>query len=565
MKRPDVFISYRRDRGSHLATAVRSELEREGLDVALDVDILQGGRQWLPQLKESISRSHHFVLLLTIGSLARMNEPDDVSALEVEIAYATRCHIVVLLEDKAAGPNGDTVLPHAIRSLPAEHMLPYDHRLARESMRRLLEALEIDSKSKQREATSAFARIDAAVRDPAFQDWQTERMWALYAPAAEAAGLTGEGLFFPSVRGRRYPVTCFASALADEPFSHELLGPPRLDARIARDLPKLVVDPDAEIPHWVAGEPLTRRYFELLSYAQRVRRWNMRGFALKSLHLDASGRVTGFDARICTYGENCLTSHVLGFDLLESWQHDTPLVLDRPPLSAILRIDGDAFLPLISVQAIVAYRDDEGAWRVIRMERAANLAAASGFSQFPPAGGFEIFGNETDDEDHVRDQFDIRMALMREFLEEIFGDAEMACEAPAGSDQEGAEGYRRLLRALRDGKAAIHFLGVVTEMISFRPEFSFLIVLTDLEFFRDLRYTHTLPSGEVAKAQWLTARTETRRLRKDRLDPIDTLLARDRKWHSSSMGMLVLLARASNEINGWLQCRYPDFPRLALT
>ena len=163
----------------------------------------------------------------------------------------------------------------------------------------------------------------------------------------------------------------------------------------------------------------------------------------------------------------------------------------------------------------------------------------------PPAGGFEIFGTEIEDEDYVRQQFDIRMALMREFLEEIFGDVEMACEAPKGgsSEQEGAEGYRMLLKALRSGKARIHFLGVVTELGSLRPEFSFLIVLDDIEYFRDLRYEHTLPSGEVAKAQWLMARSETRRLQKSQLANLDGLFSTTRKWHSSSIGMLLLLAR----------------------
>ena len=563
----DVFISYRRDFGSHFATAVRSALESSGLDVALDVDLLKGGRQFLPQLVEMIAASRHFVLLLTPGSLARMNDPADVSAIEVATAYANRCHVVVVFDDKAARPDRMTTLPDHIKGLVDEHMIFYEHLHARGSVQNLLEALEADSKSKQREAVTEFDRIDAVARDPEFQAWQTAFLYSLYAPSAAALRWDSTGMFFPSVKGQRYPVVCFEAALNIEPFTHSQLAP-GLCTRHAQELPKLVVDPEASIPSWACDVSLRRRYFELLSYAQRVSRWNMRGFALSSLRLDDAFRVTGFDARICTYGENCLTSHVLGYDMLDSWMRNRPgqLQLPRPGLEAVLHTNGEEFLPLISVQAIVAYRDDENEWRVLTMERSGDLASASGFWQFPPAGGFEIFGTEIEDEDYVRQQFDIRMALMREFMEEIFGDVEMACEAPKGgnSEQEGAEGYRKLLKALRSDQACIHFLGVVTELVSMRPEFSFLIVLNDIEYFRDLRYEHTLPSGEVAKAQWLMARNETRRLQKSQLANLDSLFSTTRKWHSSSVGMLLLLARESCRSDSWLRTRYPDFPELVL-
>lgn len=565
MDRHDVFISYRRDLGSHFATSVRSALEQAGLSVALDVDILKGGKEFLPQLKESIASSRHFLLLLTLDSLARMNEPDDVSAIEVATAYESGCKVFVLFNDKAARPDKNTNLPADIRQLLDCHMMLYEHLLAKASIQNLLEVLEADSHSRQRQAVSEFIRIDAALQHPTYQEFQTKYLYDLYVPDASNLGWTASGLFFPKVRGERYPVMCFEGPSDGVPFNHSLLKP-SLETRQIRSLPKLVVDPEAKIPKWVSNDPLRLRYFELLSYAQRVRRWNMRGFALASLQLDGSGRVDSFKARICTYGENCLTSHILGFDLLNSWLKGAQgkLELPRPPLISVLRTSCEGLLPLISVQAMVTYKDEDGQWRVITMERAGNLAAASGFWQFPPAGGFEIFGTEEDDEDFVHQQFDIRMALMREFLEEIFGDAEMACEAPEGSnsDQEGAEGYRLLLKAIRSGQASIHFLGVVSELVSMRPEFSFLIVLNDIEYFRDLRYTHTLVSGEVAKAQWLMARSETRRLNKSSLSDLASLFVSTRKWHSSSMGMFVLLSRASQCTEGWLRVRYPDFPRL---
>jgi hypothetical protein len=563
----DVFISYRRDLGAHFATAVRSALEQAGLNVALDVEQLKAGAQFLPQLRKMIAASRHFVLLLTKGSLDRMNELNDVSADEVATAYAHGRHVVVIYDDPKALPTKHTVVPDNLRLLLGEHMLSYDFKRARVSIGDLLAALQADSKSKQEEAHAAFARIDATALDPAFQAWQTEYLYQTYAPAARAHGWDKSGQFFPIIHGQRYPLVCFDAADPAAAFSHPLLKP-ALTVRTARELPSLVVDPEAVVPDWVASSALQRRYFEILSYARRVRRWNMRGFALSALRLDDAGRVIGFDARICTYGENCLTSHVLGYDLLDGWLRGEPgkLQLSRPGLEVVLRNDGEDFMPLISVQAIVAYRDDDGQWRVITMERSGELAGAAGFWQFPPAGGFEIFGTEGEDEQYVRQQFDIRMALMREFLEEIYGDVEMACEAPKGSssEQEGAQGYRLLLKALRSGLAHIHFLGVVTELVSLRPEFSFLIVLDDIEHFRDIRYDHHDVSGVTTHSQWLKARSETLRLHKTPIGDLAEMFAPGRKWHGSSMGLLHLLAEASCRPDGWLRKAYPDFPAISL-
>jgi hypothetical protein len=565
----DVFISYRRDGGSHWAAGVKLLLAQNGISSALDVDEHEAGKDFLRQIRRNIEASSVFLLLLTEGSAQRLANPGDVCTFEIASALELGRTIIPVADTKAAFPDDalKAALPIRVSEVFKLHALLWEHHRLRASQQDLIEALTAPSKVARLKASSECAAIDTATRDVAYQRWQTDFLHHLYAPDAAKLGLDREGLFFPRLRGHAYPVVCFESGLGGEPFVHGQLKP-KLERREMRQLPNLTLHPDAPIPPWVAASPLRQRYFELLAYARRVRRWNMPGYALSALRLDAQGRVDGFDARLCTYGENCLTSHVLGFDLQRSWIEDKRgrLQLQRPGLEAVLNPSGDDFLPLISVQAIVAYRDpDVGEWKAITMMRSDTVAAAAGFWQFPPAGGFEIFGREDDKGEYLRAQFDVRRALLREFLEEIYGDEEMACEVvgKGGRHQDGTDGYMGIRAAIDAGQMSIHFLGVVTELVSLRPEFSFLIVLNDLRHFQALKYEHTLPNGEKKLASWLNASgEETTRLNDSSLEDLDGLLDDDKQWHSSSIGMLLLLARAARAGDGWLRRRYQDFPSL---
>ena len=568
--RYDVFISYRRDHGSSLAVSIELLLENNGIHACLDVRQHELGDVWRREIVANITDSKLFLILLTENSLERMAVSGDVSLFELETAFELGVRVIPVAVSEAVFKTHEISdrPPAAVSRLLGLHCLTWSHKALVASERTLLDALNAASRHRRTKATAEFENFDRVAKQLEFQKWQAAWLDERYRSEAKRTGVVDSELYCPVVRGIRYPVVCFESAIGGERFVHRLLLS-KLETRELRKLPNLVLDPRAPLPDWVRAVPQRQRYFELLALAMRVRRWNMPGFAMSSLRLDTYGRVEGFDAQLCTYGENCLTSHLLGFDLLRSWQDGRPgeLKVPRPNFGAVLRPGEADFLPLISVQAIVAYRDDDGTWRAITMERAGNLAAASGFWQFPPAGGFEIFGTEGDDGDYVRQQFDIRMALLREFLEEIFGDVEMACEASqtSGSEQEGAEGYRKLVKALSAGKLSIHFLGVVTELVSMRPEFSFIIVIDDIEYFRDLRYSHTIPGGEVVKAQWLMARSETKRLNRSVLGDLDGLLSADKNWHMSSVGMLVLLSRETRKENGWLRAKYTDFPELILS
>jgi hypothetical protein len=85
----DVFISYRRQGGSDLASLIYFALKTKGYKVFLDVQSLRGGK-FGENLKTSIQESRNFVLLLTKDALSRCTDEDDWIRLEIEMALKSK-------------------------------------------------------------------------------------------------------------------------------------------------------------------------------------------------------------------------------------------------------------------------------------------------------------------------------------------------------------------------------------------------------------------------------------------------------------------------------------------
>lgn len=336
------------------------------------------------------------------------------------------------------------------------------------------------------------------------------------------------------------------------------------------------------IPAWVTeGSSGARRhhYYEMLGTTRRVRRWNMRGFALTKLRLDERGAVFGIEAELCTYGENCLSSHLLGYQMLKDYEYrqfDSEWNRTAPQLQWVSAgrekhetefsmLSKEPLFPLISVQALTFFRDQEDdEWNVVAMIRVENVAAASGFWQFPPAGGFEIYGREDEQSQHVLSQFDMRKAVLREFLEEIYGDADMACESidDASDHQDGSAGYQQAIKSIKRNLLSVHLMGVVTELIGFRSEFSFALFVEDLQLL-ELSYIVKMENGVERQAKWLRGSYEGKRLIKVPVRELNKF-ARNKVWNPSSIGMLKLMEETVNTPGNWVQEKYSDFPTFVL-
>lgn len=234
-----------------------------------------------------------------------------------------------------------------------------------------------------------------------------------------------------------------------------------------------------------------------------IKRPNLPGFFLKRLRLDGN-QFIGFDAGVCRYKDSIICNHVLLYELYCAYIADqSPIGADwktRLPHLANIFADRTALevicepsrsLPVISVQAIIVYRDytEQGApWKFRYMVRKSGIASYVGFRQIPPSGGFEYFGSKTSKFADIKTRFNIKHAIFREALEELFGHSELE-SFTVGYDPADLHKYFEVKSFAtkpkdpnKNSHCGIHFLGVAVTLAALIHNLSFLIVVDDEEF-----------------------------------------------------------------------------------
>jgi len=388
---------------------------------------------------------------------------------------------------------------------------------------------------------------------PGFADWRDEQLQRHYSQLLDPKSKLGP-FAFPALYGRLHSVICLPGNRARTEFEHKLLFPRSIDSierREPRQFPNLSGSSAIRLPEGLSEEAL--EYAKLMIHGGKIRRPNMIGFALRELQLDERGVVQDFNATICTYMENVLSNHILEHRLTRAFgmpPHEAARLVDNRPKLHLSKKKGGSGLsignagecfPLISVQALVLYRD-KGAWSTVRITRNDDVAVSPRAKQFPPAGGFEIFGTEHDKFEDVSDQFDLRIALKREFLEECADDKDASAEGPTGDiPVSELKGMQRIAELEEAGRFHIRFLGVVLDLITLRPEFSFLIVIEGDRPIRD-HFSYQLHSGKFA--HWLKPNSEEARRPQPTLVRDLHKVAREPNWHNSSVGLMKLAHQA---------------------
>lgn len=227
----------------------------------------------------------------------------------------------------------------------------------------------------------------------------------------------------------------------------------------------------------------------------------MKGFATREILLDEQGRITTLNAQATNYQQNLVTAHILEWELFKRYKKNTEITDEilaelklrsayhggQSPLQAVLK-PCDAF-PLISVQALVIYNDykdpNNVVWKAIVAQRQKNVAIKPELWQIQPAGGFEVYGHEDDDLDiQLRQGFDLRAALFREYAEEIYNVEEFSFRSD-GRDSGSifSEPHiAHLIKLIHANKASMDFLGIITDLTILRHELSFLIVIDDPDY-----------------------------------------------------------------------------------
>ncbi|XP_078536248.1 NAD(+) hydrolase SARM1 isoform X3 [Lissotriton helveticus] len=88
---PDVFISYRRNTGSQLASLLKVHLQLHGFTAFIDVEKLEAGK-FEDKLIQSVISARNFILVLSVGSLDKcMGDTDCKDWVHKEIATALEC------------------------------------------------------------------------------------------------------------------------------------------------------------------------------------------------------------------------------------------------------------------------------------------------------------------------------------------------------------------------------------------------------------------------------------------------------------------------------------------
>ena len=121
----DVFISYRRTDGAHIARLMQVELRERGVKAFLDVDDLRPG-QFDDALLAEIEQTPAFLLILSPQCLDRCSAEDDWLRREIAHALAVDRTILPLLMPGFEFPSAEE-LPAEIRPILVHHGVPFSH------------------------------------------------------------------------------------------------------------------------------------------------------------------------------------------------------------------------------------------------------------------------------------------------------------------------------------------------------------------------------------------------------------------------------------------------------
>ncbi len=136
-----VFISYRRERGSELARVVHSELERRGVPCFLDVDDL-GAEHFDQRLLKEIESTTNFIVILSPGALDRCHQPGDWLRKEIGHAILMKRNIVPLMVEGFEFPDPKE-LPEELRELVRHNGVSYSHEYFGATFDKLFSFLEV--------------------------------------------------------------------------------------------------------------------------------------------------------------------------------------------------------------------------------------------------------------------------------------------------------------------------------------------------------------------------------------------------------------------------------------
>ncbi len=285
--------------------------------------------------------------------------------------------------------------------------------------------------------------------------------------------------------------------LYDQTYTAAMIEPAK---RFSYPFDSLCTLEDTKIKR-ISPSKIQKKYLKFLGGTFRM---NMTGFAMTKLDVNNDNKVEHVHAIASDYKSNLITAHILEWELYNLYKKEKDITDfsnimdklplrksyhgDKPPHQAIFDPSDNA-LPLISVQGLIIYKDtrsggDDG-WKIVVAQRSSNVTLRPNLWQFQPAGGFEVFGREGEENEILLKQgFDIRTALLREYAEELFRVDEFQHKSDSrdATSVLSEENVARLIGMIKKGTAHMEFIGTVVELAFLRHEMTFLIVIDDEEY-----------------------------------------------------------------------------------
>lgn len=291
--------------------------------------------------------------------------------------------------------------------------------------------------------------------------------------------------YFTKLFGRAYPVyTIKGDENIVYPFNE------------LNDLRKLSLN---YIPIKFKNKHYYRKYKEVLG--DTVKHPLRFGYMLDEFCYNCDEEICGLYAHTGTYEENIYTSHIFEYEMYALYKKFHRENLTDPKIRHKLKkkmklrnqlhdnfstrdivTTGCGRASEFGVQMLTIIKDTDCKYKVLTIKRSDKVAARKGYWQFIPSGGFEVFEREGKlDKRALEENYSVTHALLREFVEEVYGEPEFG-------DIKNGESLRKIdnheevqyIYSLIDkGQAEFIFLGSAVDIIGLRHELSFALIIHD--------------------------------------------------------------------------------------
>jgi transcriptional regulator with XRE-family HTH domain len=185
------------------------------------------------------------------------------------------------------------------------------------------------------------------------------------------------------------------------------------------------------------------------------------------------------------------TTYFDAIDVCESVAHETAAAMIAGGLSwptlPLRRQIGDPFdlahrVALPSINTLTVRYDGSQASFVLHRRSAGSVATAGGVYHVIPAGVFQPSGISAG---HHRSDFDLWRNIMREFSEELLGNAEHDGSGSSLIDYDDSEPFRSFEQARRDGRLRVYCFGVGLDALTLFGEI-LTVVVVDADVYDEL-------------------------------------------------------------------------------